>query len=320
MVSKVASDAGTEVVDAKLEIGNPADDDNGVENKLGLVEAKAAVLIDAKLKVCAAEPIMAVPPKVVTAGTQAISFSLFTPLASLAELLSGSSVKVTEVFSGSLLPKLNVLNADVFLSVEDVVESVGVCCELVPNNEGADGNALPKFMLFAAGELPLPKIEPVPPNIVEALVLATLIDTLLFNADVVVTLVFANETELIGVIVDPLVILEDVPTFRPLEDENGPTLAVLLRAGKFELEVTEIVEPKKLPPLEPSLLPENMDTGADDTAAATGVDGAGVFEKYVVGVDTDEVDVLSKPPKNEPPIVDAGIEVGARLLANKDGT
>lgn len=248
-----------------------------------------------------------------TASTVAISFSLFTSSDSVGELSPSNSVTTTELFSGSLLPKLNVLNAEVFLSVEDVVKSLTGCCELVPNNEVAGGNTLPKFILFAAGELPLLKIELVPSNIVEALVLAVLIFKLLFNADVVVTVVFAKETVLTGGIVEPpLVIMEDVPIFRPLEDENGLTLTVLLTAGEVELEVTKLDEPNKLAPLEPSLLPEKMDTGADDTAAATDTDGAEVFEKNVDDMGTDEVDVLSKPPKNELPAV-------GKVFKNKDG-
>lgn len=319
VAAAAAANGGEDVVDAKLETVNPVDDDRGVENKFVFAGAKAGALIEAKLNVCAAELVSIVPPTVVTGRIVTVSFSFSASLPSLGELSAGSSVTVTEVFSGSLLPKLNVLNADVFLSVEAVVEPAGVCCELVPKNEVVGGNILPKFKLLAAEELTLPNIEPVPPNIVEALVLATVIDTLLFTTGVAVTLVVAKDMALIGVIFGPLAILEDEPTFRPLADDNGPTFIALLTAGKFELDVTEPVESNKLPLLEPSLFPENMDTGADDVAFATGVDEAGAFEKNVDGMDTDEVVGPNKPPKNEPAAVDTGLEVVDGLLANKDG-
>lgn len=184
---------------------------------------------------------------------------------------------------------------------------------MLANPELADGRILPKLIVLVAGKLPLPNIEPVPPNIVEAAELVTTTEALALTAGDAVTLLFAGDVATPGVTLGPLVTLEGL-TLR-LFEEKGLTLGALLTAGGFELGVP--TPPNKLPPLEPSLLPENMDTGADDVAAPT--EAAVTFEKNDVGVDTNEVEVPIKLPKNDPPEVVASEDVVGGLLANSDG-
>lgn len=125
-VAPVAADIGAMfAVGVKLGAG-AAVDDTGIEKILGFAEAKAVGGLPAKLNVCTAEPELAVPPIVTAVGTVTAVFSLSASLPSLGES-GGTSVTVTEVFSGSLLPKLKVLNAEVFLSLDTPAESAVVC-------------------------------------------------------------------------------------------------------------------------------------------------------------------------------------------------